>query len=135
VPNLNKGFLSPTKNTVVKTAVQKGHEIEQLAADYLQKNGLQLLYRNFRCRLGEIDLIGLHQQSLVFVEVRFRRNNDYGGALASITYHKQRKLIRTSQFFLMTRHGFVNHACRFDVIAVTLKASEPEFEWIQNAFY
>ncbi len=119
----------PTNNKVI------GQEIESFAADYLQKQGLLLLHRNFRCRLGEIDLIGIHQKELLFIEVRFRRNLYHGGAAASADFYKQQKLIKTAQFFLKSHPKFTNATCRFDVIAVTLKADQLSIEWIKNAFY
>jgi putative endonuclease len=124
------------QSPIKKTSVQKGLEIEHWIADYLQQQGLRLLYRNFRCRLGEIDLILQHEEALAFVEVRFRRNANYGGALESINFRKQQKIIHTARYFLLTHPKLANLACRFDVIAVTLKANKPYVEeWIQNAFY
>ena len=138
----------PDLNTVspfpIKRTTTTGQEIESHVSAYLQKQGFRLLYRNFRCRLGEIDLIGLHQDQLLFVEVRFRRNAHYGSAAASVDFRKQQKLIKTARFFLLTHPNMANYACRFDVIAVTLrhpgkqqaKHPEPELEidWIQSAF-
>lgn len=118
-----------------KTTRQQGQAIELWVADYLLQCKLEILQRNFRCRFGEIDLICLHQKDLVFIEVRFRSLNCYGGALASIDYHKQQKIRRSAEFFLLTRPNLAKLACRFDVIAVTLKGNEPLLEWIQNAFY
>ncbi len=127
MPDLNKA--SPSQN--------KGKNIESQVWTYLQQQGFQLLHRNFRCRLGEIDLIGLHQNQLLFIEVRFRRNAVYGGAAASVDFRKQRKLLKTAQFFFLRYPKLANYACRFDVVAVTLKNSanaKLEIDWIQNAF-
>lgn len=114
----------------------KGQGIEQQVSLYLQKHGFSVIDTNFRCRLGEIDLIGQHQQDLVFVEVRFRRNALYGSAAESVDFRKQQKLIRTAQFFLAGQPALRNCACRFDVVAVTMKIQSPDLdiEWIQNAF-
>ena len=125
--NLNKVSPSQTKSPL-------GHAIETYAAEYLTQQGFELLHRNFSCRLGEIDLIGNHGDQLVFVEVRFKSNTQYGSPADSITYHKQRKIIRTARFFLGTRRQYANASCRFDFIAVTLKENSPVIEWIQNAF-
>jgi putative endonuclease len=130
VPDLNKASPFSIKQTT-------GQEIESQVATYLKKQGFQLLHRNFRCRLGEIDLIGHHQNQLLFVEVRFRRNAAYGGAAASVDFRKQQKLIKTAQFFLLSHPKMLNCACRFDVVAVTLRNEadhELEIDWIQNAF-
>ncbi len=129
MPDLNKASPSPINMT--------GSEIETHVSTYLQKKGFQLLHRNFRCRLGEIDLIGLHQNQLIFVEVRFRCNTAYGGAAASVDFRKQQKLIKTARFFLLKYPKMANCACRFDVVAVTLRHEadhELEIDWIQNAF-
>lgn len=141
--DLNKVFLSPTKN-IKNTTKKTGDENETLVATYLQKQGLTVLYRNFHCRQGEIDLICLQPETntqfpstndtLVFVEVRFRRYIGYGDGLESVNYRKQQKIIRTAKFFLCTRPKFADLACRFDVVAVTLRDNKSEIEWIQNAF-
>jgi len=130
VLDLNKVFPSPIKRTA-------GEAIESHVSAYLQKQGFQLLHRNFRCRLGEIDLIGLYQNQLLFVEVRFRRNTAYGGAAASVDFRKQQKLIKTARFFLLKYPKMASYACRFDVVAVTLSNEadhELKIDWIQNAF-
>lgn len=159
MPDSNKVSLSLIKGRTQRSApttrrpqqpatTTTGQEIESQVSTYLQKQGFQLLFRNFRCRLGEIDLIGLHQNQLLFVEVRFRRSTDYGGAAASVTFGKQQKLIKAARFFLLTHPKMANCACRFDVVAVTLRnqrvqenkanhhdsALDLEIDWIQNAF-
>src|SRR4051812_25272216 len=74
---------------------RSGVAAEQLAESYLARLGLEIVERNYRCRFGEIDLIALDGDALVFVEVRLRRNSRFGGAAASIDYAKQRKLVAT----------------------------------------
>ena len=112
----------------------KGFEIEKLAADYLKSQNLEILVQNFNCKMGEIDLICLEKDTVVFAEVRFRNTLLYGGPKGSITYLKQRKIIKTAQYFLKTKPKMADLPCRFDVLAVTLNANEPNIEWIQNAF-
>lgn len=109
--------------------MKPGAQAERLAAQYLQRKGLALVETNFRCRFGEIDLILREGETLIFAEVRQRRNNDYGGAAASIDSHKQRRLILTAQHYL----SGLPHTppCRFD--AVLLDAAE-NVEWVKNAF-
>ena len=107
-----------------------GHSAEQLAAAYLQRQHLTLLERNYRCRFGEIDLIMRDGPEIVFVEVRLRSSQAYGGAAASITAAKQHKLARTAEHYLQ-QHGAA--ACRFD--AVLLDAlDERGIHWLKNAF-
>jgi putative endonuclease len=92
------------------------------------------LEQNFLCKLGEIDLILMDGQTLVFTEVRFRKNPDFGGAAASVTPGKQRKLQRAAQVYLQ-RTGQIP-ACRFDVLAMTQDQNSQIIceNWIKNAF-
>ena len=108
-----------------------GEQAEKLAAIYLQKQGLKLLSQNYRCRYGEIDLILKDAQTLVFAEVRLRKSANFGGAAASITAHKQSKLVRTAQHYLGMQHN--PPPCRFDVVLLDALADN-HIEWIQNAF-
>ena len=109
--------------------MKPGAQAEQVAAQFLQKNGLRLLQRNFRCRFGEIDLILRDGETLIFAEVRQRSRGDFGGAAASIDAHKQRRLILTAQHYLASLPRIP--PCRFD--AVLLDAAN-NVEWIKNAF-
>jgi len=109
----------------------RGAQAENLAAKFLQHQGLKLLHRNYRCRFGEIDLIMQDGDALVFAEVRLRNRGDFGGAAASINAAKQAKLVRTAQHYLAT----LGHTppCRFD--AVLLQSSDGDsIEWIRDAF-
>jgi putative endonuclease len=110
-----------------------GNEAEQLACDYLVKRGLTLLQRNFHCRGGEIDLVMQHGDSLVFVEVRYRRCTSYGRAAETISQHKQDRVIRCAQYYL-TRHRRWNTVARFDVVSIEGAAGHMRIEWIANAF-
>lgn len=108
----------------------KGAAAETLAAAFLQCQGLEITARNYRCRFGEIDLIARDGKTLVFVEVRQRKNEDFGGAAASITHGKRTRLLRTARHYLAQRRD--ERPCRFD--AVLLSGEPPQVEWIQNAF-
>lgn len=107
-----------------------GGQAEALAATYLQRRGLRIVERNWRVRGGEIDLICDDRGTLVFVEVRLRRRSDFGGAGASITAAKQRRLILAARHYLA---GKPERPCRFDVLLLDGLA-ESNIEWIQNAF-
>lgn len=107
-----------------------GEAAEQLAAEYLQRQGLRLLARNHTCRLGEIDLVCRDGDTLVFVEVRQRRSERYGGAAGSITAAKRARIVAAARHFLM-RLGRTP-PCRFDV--VTVSGPERRVGWLQNAF-
>lgn len=108
-----------------------GQQFEKLALAYLQKQGMRLIQQNFLCKLGEIDLIMQHDDCLVFVEVKYRVSNAFGGAAAAVTASKQKKLIRTAKWYLQ-QHKLNDAACRFDVIAI--EGHEPyQYQWIRNA--
>lgn len=109
----------------------RGVRAEQWAAHYLQNQGLKLIEQNYRSRFGEIDLIMQDGATLVFVEVRLRRNADFGGAAASIDVHKQQRLIRTSQQYLA---GLARiPACRFDAVLLG-DTQGNDAQWLKNAF-
>ncbi len=116
-----------------------GNIYEQLAEKYLLDRKVKILHRNFSCRLGEIDLIIQDGKELAFVEVKYRRQNQHGCPLEAVTRSKQRKIIKTAQFFLQ-KHGFLydNVLIRFDVIAVEPNQSRvmqsSQIQWVQNAF-
>lgn len=94
---------------------------------------MQLITRNFRCRLGEIDLIMQHGNEIVFVEVRYRQSNNFGGAKDSIDNRKQQKIVKTASYYLQQHLQSDDTACRFDVMIVNSVESE-RLEWIQDAF-
>lgn len=110
---------------------------EDKALQYLKKHALKLVCRNYHCRAGELDLIMLDRDTLVFIEVRFRNQTRYGSAADSVDYRKQRKLILAAQHFLQTQKFSKLPACRFDVLAMTPLARDKtslQFDWIKNAF-
>ena len=108
-----------------------GAKAEQLAAAFLQRQGLKLVESNYCCRFGEIDLVCNDQNTLVFVEVRLRGNDAFGGAAASITASKRHKLVLTARHYLQ-RLGTAP-ACRFDVVLLR-GLRDNDIEWIRNAF-
>jgi putative endonuclease len=110
----------------------RGREAETRAWQYLESRGLRLLQRNYRSRRGEIDLVLQDQDSLVFVEVRFRRESRFGSGAESVDWRKQSKLIACAQHYLQNHPGIARQPCRFDVISVG--GPEESIEWIRNAF-
>jgi len=107
-----------------------GNHYEQEALHYLKQKGVQLISQNFHCRKGEIDLICLDQNQLVFVEVRYRSSNNHGSALESVNYSKQQKIKKTAYYFLFNYPHFRHYTMRFDVIAIDQK----QIHWVKNAF-
>jgi putative endonuclease len=110
-----------------------GDEAEALACEYLSGQGLNLLARNYRCRGGEIDLVMQHDDSLVFIEVRYRRNTGHGRASETVTASKQRRLIHCARVY-MQRHHTWNVPARFDVVSIEGPRGELQIDWISNAF-
>ena len=106
-----------------------GAEAEVLAAAFLERRGLIIVERNFRRRCGELDLVARDGGTLVFVEVRLRRGNAFGGAAASITAAKRTRLVRAASLYLAGVHGTPD--CRFDAVLLdALDASR--IEWLQD---
>lgn len=108
--------------------LEAGRDAEDRACALLRGQGLKLLERNFRCRSGEIDLIMRDGESLVFVEVRYRRNARFGAGAETVDRRKQARLVAAAQTYLHRNGSSV--PCRFDVVSVT----GPRLEWIPDAF-
>jgi len=114
---------------------RRGCEAEQAAARHLEAHALRVLLRNYRCRLGELDLVALAPDgTLVIAEVRLRARQDYGGAAASVDYRKQQRLVRATRHLLAMRPQWSRHALRFDVMDLRPAESGYEVRWIQHAF-
>ncbi len=109
----------------------EGCAAEQRACDYLQSAGLILLAKNWRCAMGELDLIMRDREDIVFVEVRMRKKGHFGDAAESVQQAKQSKLIRAAKAWLQQHPALADHACRFDVIGIT----GDTLRWIKHAFY
>jgi putative endonuclease len=115
----------------------RGARVELLARAFLERRGLHAVAANANYRFGELDLVMLDGQTLVFVEVRFRRasvGSDFGGAAVSVDARKRRKLVIAAEQFLLAHRDYARHACRFDVIAATGDPDAPAFEWLRDAF-
>ena len=101
-----------------------------MAAAFLERKGLRVIERNYRCRLGEIDLIAREGATTVFVEVRQRASSAFGGAAASITSAKRQRLLRAARHYLSRLRTLPQ--CRFD--ALLIEGNPPRIEWVRNAF-
>ena len=119
-------------DTTRQTSGSAGRQAEDLAARFLEKKKLRIIARNYRCRGGEINLVCRDGKVLVFVEVRLRQNTAFGGAAASVTAIKQRRIILAAQHFLMT-NALTNDDCRFDCILMN-GTSGNDIEWLRDAF-
>ncbi len=111
----------------------RGAAAERYANRFLERQGLRRITANYRCRRGEIDLVMHDGHTLVFVEVRYRRSNAFGGPLESVTRNKQRRIILAADHFLQTHPEWSDHPCRFDVIGIGGPAGET-IEWVKDAF-
>ena len=117
------------------TKKQKGDKAEHQACRYLEKQGLKLITTNFYCRFGEIDLIMRDNQrdNLVFIEVRYRKNNHFGGAAISVTPQKQQRITKTALYYMQQNEP--SASARFDVVAIEGDLNgENTINWIANAF-
>jgi putative endonuclease len=112
----------------------RGRAAEDAALSFLVARGFILLRRNYRCRLGEIDLVMHDGPSLVFVEVRARDSDAFGGAAASVGRAKQRRLAAAARHFLMTHPQEARRPARFDVVAISGRDGENSPQWIRAAF-
>jgi len=115
---------------VVTPKRQKGDRYEEEAIAFLSQKGLTLVARNYQCKLGEIDLITMDGDTIIFVEVRFRKSSSFGGAAVSVTRAKQRKISLAALHYLQSKKSD-NAPCRFDVLAF----GETDIQWIQDAFH
>ncbi len=112
-----------------------GAAAEDVAAAFLVAQGVQLLFRNYRRRLGELDLVARQGDVLVIVEVRTRSSNAYGGAAASVNGLKRRRIVRAAQQLLQQHRELSGLRARFDVIVVSdLSEASPKVNWIRGAF-
>ncbi|EPJ45589.1 MAG: hypothetical protein OFPII_26040 [Osedax symbiont Rs1] len=112
----------------------KGKQAENAALEWLIRQQLILLENNYSCRFGEIDLIMLDHETLVFIEVRQRSNSKFGGAADSVTPKKQQKIITTAKHFLMRHAKYNQHFCRFDVLAFESNTAQCQPVWYKDAF-
>lgn len=126
--------MAPTETRKSSSSTRDGGRWERHAESYLTERGLQCIARNHRCRGGEIDLIMLAAEILVFVEVRYRQRTRFGTAAESVDTRKQRRIICAAQDFLMRHENFSNYPCRFDVLALGGDADTPSCDWIAGAF-
>lgn len=107
-----------------------GSLYERKAAAYLEKQGLTILERNYRCRQGEIDLVARDKEYLVFVEVKYRSGGRAGSSLAAVNKMKQKVISEVARYYLTVKWHSSDIPCRFDVIGI----DGEQFSWVKNAF-
>lgn len=129
---INRVFRSRSKEETSPTTIAKGRTAEELATKYLKSIGYRVVEHNFRCKVGEIDLIAWHNEDLVFVEVKSTHSLDGLDPILQVNAEKRRKLIRAAKFYITKRFQKEPNS-RFDVVAIRM-AAEPNIEIIQDAF-
>lgn len=128
------GWREHTTPDDVRETKNDGAQAEALAAEFLQERGLRIVERNFRVRGGEIDLIAREGESIVFVEVRLRRSREFGGAAASVTAEKQRRIILAARHWLARQGSRAKRKnCRFDCLLFE-KLDRANISWVRHAF-
>jgi len=111
-----------------------GETLEKCAVKFLTERNLSIVTENYLCKMGEIDIVARDNHDLVFIEVRYRKSNLYGGSAASVDKKKQKRIILAAEHYLQ-KHKLTNKvACRFDVIAITGNLDNLDFNWIKAAF-
>jgi putative endonuclease len=124
-----------TRAARARAAAELGRTAEVIAARFLASRGLEILLRNFRRRLGEIDLVARDRDVLAIVEVRTRSSQQYGGAAGSIDWRKRTRIVRATQLLLRNHPQYAAMRIRFDVIVVfDALAENPRVQWLKHAF-
>ena len=130
---LKRIFSKKSDSPVKDDRRQTGAKGESLAVAFLKKQGYRIIEENYRCKLGEIDVIARDGQILTFIEVKARRTDEFGGPKRAVTPKKQRKISMVALDYLK-RTEQMDEKARFDVVAVRLRPKGPEIEIIKNAF-
>lgn len=105
-----------------------GSFYEDVAVQYLTKHGVKVIERNYNCRIGEIDIIGIDGECLVFFEVKYRKNDNFGSPFEAITLSKQKRIVGCAKYYSVFKNW--KGMYRFDAIGIT----GDKIEWIKNAF-
>jgi len=120
---------------------QVGDRYETLALKFLCDAGLELVTRNYSCRVGELDLVMRERDVIVFTEVRYRGTTRFSSAAATITPMKQQRIVRTAEYFVLHHREFQDSALRFDVVAIDQagastdrNCSNSHIQWLRDAF-
>jgi putative endonuclease len=112
-----------------------GNLAERQAEQLLLNAGMRLLARNYRCKQGELDLVMRDADTVVFVEVRYRRRAQWGDAAETVDWRKQKRVIAAAHYYLLTHPHLADQPCRFDVVAAVGDPADPaSYRWIREAF-
>lgn len=111
-----------------------GSEGEERAILFLKKRGFKILKKNYRCKMGEIDIIATKNDLITFVEVKTRHSEQFGHPEESVNRRKRKKIINTAKYYLMVNNLYYKKDVRFDILSIIRKKSEFEIDFFQNAF-
>ncbi|NOG61378.1 MAG: YraN family protein [Proteobacteria bacterium] len=115
-------------------AKSSGKQAEDIAKNYLVERAIKIVSRNFHSRFGEIDIIGIDNDILIFFEIRYRKNEHFLSAVETVDQHKCKKIVITSEVYLNKHKKYQSYFCRYDVITISGALEQPVIEWIKNAF-
>jgi putative endonuclease len=123
--------------SLTRNSTAIGQNAEDLALQFLQSKGMQLIERNYRCKMGEIDLIMRHDAGLVFAEVRYRKHSKFGSGAETVDQRKQQKILNSAEHFLQSHSKYAALPCRIDVVSISAAQKsadqQPDIDWIPNA--
>lgn len=111
-----------------------GSLYENAAADFITEKGAKILIRNYRCRIGEVDIIARDEDYICFIEVKYRKDDLFGGPEAAVNFAKQRKISKVSAYYLLTNNMSEFTKIRYDVIAIDGTEGAFKFHWYKDAF-
>lgn len=103
---------------------------EEQCVDYLKKHDFQIVAQNYRCKIGEIDIIAVKNNILRFIEVKYRKNDSFGYPIEAVNKRKQNKMMKVASWFLSENKQYENMQCSFDIISIT----EHDIEYVFNCF-
>lgn len=109
-----------------------GTEYENMAAEYLIEKGYQILERNYRNKIGEIDIIAQQTDTIVYVEIKYRSSDKYGNPLDAVDYKKQKRISKVAMLHYVQNGARLHKQCRFDVIGIY---ADGRIQHVENAFY
>ena len=116
-----------------KERISLGDKGEELAADLLKNSGYKILYRNYKTKLGEIDIIAKDKETICFVEVKTRSSDRFGSGSEAVFKRKQGQIAKAALSFLKEKR-FLDKRARFDVVSLDCSSSEPRLDLIKDAF-
>lgn len=121
--------------TQLTNTILKGQQAETIACHYLMEQGCHIIERNYRQRMGEIDIIAQEKSLILFIEVKYRTKKHFGLPAEGVTLVKQQKIIKTARYYLHTKKFSSLQPCRFDIVGLYLTPDQDlQIDWYKNAF-